>query len=165
MPGALAVIVLLVCGLLLLVAADLVLASSAHWSVVLVGVGLWGMHMGMTQGLLATMVADAAPAELRGTAYGCFNLVSGIALLVASVIAGLLWDRLGASYTFHAGAAFSLLAVIALLLRGRTGPRQGESVHTGVEHRQPIEPVQPRSRLDAFRIGSAIPPSRHRAAH
>ena len=109
---------LLVLGLLVLVAADFVLASSSHWSVVLVGVALWGIHMGMTQGLLATMVADAAPPALRGTAYGFFNLVSGIALLIASVVAGLVWDRLGASYTFYAGAAFSALAIVALIARG-----------------------------------------------
>ena len=109
---------LLVLGLLVLVAADFVLASSSHWSVVLVGVALWGIHMGMTQGLLATMVADAAPPALRGTAYGFFNLVSGIALLIASVVAGLLWDKFGAPYTFHAGAAFSVLAIVALIAEG-----------------------------------------------
>ena len=109
---------LLVLGLLVLVAADFVLASSSHWIVVGVGVALWGIHMGMTQGLLATMVADAAPPALRGTAYGFFNLVSGIALLIASVVAGLVWDRFGAPYTFHAGAAFSVLAIVVLIARG-----------------------------------------------
>ncbi len=108
---------LLALGLLVLIAADLVLASSNHWTVVLAGVALWGVHMGITQGLLATMVADAAPADLRGTAYGFFNLVSGIALLVASVLAGLVWDRLGASFTFYAGAAFCLLALAGLVWR------------------------------------------------
>ena len=67
---------------------DLVLAIDHHWAVVLAGVALWGIHMGMTQGLLATMVADAAPADLRGTAYGFFNLMSGLAMLVASALAG-----------------------------------------------------------------------------
>ena len=86
---------LLALGLLVLIAADLVLAFGNHWSTVVLGVALWGLHMGMTQGLLATMVADAAPADLRGTAYGFFNLVSGVALLVASVLAGLLWDGAG----------------------------------------------------------------------
>lgn len=108
---------LLMWGMLLLVLADLVLAASSHWLVVLLGVGLWGVHMGMTQGLLATMVADVAPADLRGTAYGFFNLMSGVAMLVASVLAGLLWDRLGAAFTFYAGAAFSLLTLFALGLR------------------------------------------------
>ncbi|SFO96483.1 Predicted arabinose efflux permease, MFS family [Ralstonia sp. NFACC01] len=83
---------LLALGLVVLIAADVVLGVSAHWSVVIVGVALWGVHMGITQGLLATMVADTAPADLRGTAYGMFNLVSGLAMLAASVLAGLLWD-------------------------------------------------------------------------
>ena len=106
---------LLAWGLVVLIAADLVLAFGDHWSTVLAGVALWGVHMGMTQGLLATMVADTAQPELRGTAFGFFNLVSGVAMLVASVVAGLLWDRLGASYTFHAGAAFALLALAGLV--------------------------------------------------
>ena len=105
---------LLALGLIVLIAADLVLASNDHWGVVLAGVALWGVHMGMTQGLLATMIADTAPADLRGTAYGFFNLVSGLAMLVASVLAGLLWDRLGASFTFYAGAAFCAIALVGL---------------------------------------------------
>ena len=105
---------LLVLGLVVLIAADLVLASSSHWGSVLAGVLLWGVHMGITQGLLATMVANTAPADLRGTAYGFFNLVSGIAMLVASVIAGLLWDQLGASFTFYAGALFCVVALAGL---------------------------------------------------
>jgi len=115
---------LLAIGLVVLIAADLVLASGDHWSVVLAGVLLWGIHMGLTQGLLATMVADTAPADLRGTAYGFFNLVSGVAMLVASVVAGLLWDRLGASTTFYAGAGFCLVALVGLagrsVLQGET---------------------------------------------
>ena len=110
---------LLIVGLIILVAADLVLASSNHWSVVLLGVGLWGVHMGMTQGLLATMVADTAPADLRGTAFGFFNLASGIAMLLASVTAGLLWDAFGAAFTFYAGAVFCLLTLAGLALRSR----------------------------------------------
>lgn len=101
-------------GLVVLIAADLVLAASSHWVSVLAGVSLWGIHMGMTQGLLATMVADTAPSDLRGTAYGFFNLVSGGAMLIASVLAGLLWDQLGASFTFYAGAAFCVIALIGL---------------------------------------------------
>ncbi len=108
---------LLRAGLLVLIAADLVLASSNHWSVVVAGVGLWGLHLGITQGLLATMVADTAPEDLRGTAFGFFNLVSGVSMLVASVVAGLLWDRLGASSTFAAGAAFCVLTLLGLALR------------------------------------------------
>lgn len=105
---------LLALGLIILIAADLVLATNDHWGVVLAGVALWGIHMGITQGLLATMVADTAPADLRGTAYGFFNLVSGLTMLLASVLAGLLWDRLGASFTFYAGAGFCLIALIGL---------------------------------------------------
>lgn len=101
-------------GLIVLVAADLVLATNDHWGVVLAGVALWGIHMGITQGLLATMVADSAPTDLRGTAYGFFNLVSGLAMLLASVLAGLLWDRLGASFTFYAGATFCVVALVGL---------------------------------------------------
>ena len=108
---------LLALGLLVLVAADLVLATGGGWVTVLVGVALWGIHMGMTQGLLATMVADTAPADLRGTAYGFFNLVSGVAMLIASTLAGLLWDRLGPSFAFHAGAVFCVIALIALFKR------------------------------------------------
>jgi len=107
---------LLTLGLLVLIAADLVLAANDHWGVVLLGVGLWGFHMGMTQGLLATMVADTAPADLRGTAFGFFNLASGLAMLIASVLAGFLWDQFGASFTFYAGAVFCGIAVMGLTL-------------------------------------------------
>jgi MFS family permease len=99
-------------GLLVLIAADIVLALSSHWSTLLFGVALWGIHMGMTQGLLAAMIAHTAPAELRGTAFGMFNLMSGIALLLASVGAGVLWETLGAASTFYAGA---IICVITLL--------------------------------------------------
>ncbi|MFH1818946.1 MAG: MFS transporter [Pseudomonadota bacterium] len=115
---------LLALGLIVLIAADLVLATNDHWGVVLAGVALWGIHMGITQGLLATMVADTAPADLRGTAYGFFNLVSGLSMLPASVLAGLLWDRLGASFTFYAGATFCAIALAGLgwsVNRGNNG--------------------------------------------
>ena len=93
---------------------------------VIAGVALWGIHMGMTQGLLATMVADTAPAELRGTAFGFFNLMSGLPMLVASALAGFFWDRFGAEFTFYAGAVFCLVALAALGARaakpfGRAG--------------------------------------------
>ena len=101
-------------GLGVLIAADVVLAINHHWAVVLVGVGLWGVHMGITQGLLAKLVADTAPADLRGTAYGLFNLVCGLSLLVASALAGLLWVALGPEATFYAGAAFCALALAVL---------------------------------------------------
>lgn len=106
---------LLAWGLVVLIAADLVLATSAHWTTLLAGVALWGVHMGMTQGLLVTMVADTAPADLRGTAFGFFNLVSGVSLLVASAVAGWLWDQWGASATFYAGAGFATVALLGLL--------------------------------------------------
>jgi MFS family permease len=106
---------LLALGLGVLVAADLVLATSTSWFALFGGVALWGVHMGMTQGLLATMVADTAPQDLRGTAYGVFNLVSGLAMLVASVLAGGMWDRLGAASTFYSGAALSGLALALLV--------------------------------------------------
>ena len=108
---------LLAFGMIVLVAADLVLAASDHWGVILVGVALWGVHMGVTQGLLATMVANNAPADLRGTAYGFFNLVSGVALLLASVVAGFLWDQFGASITFYVGAVFCAVALASLAWR------------------------------------------------
>lgn len=106
---------LLIAGLAVLIAADLVLAMTPHWSVVLIGVALWGVHMGMTQGLLAAMIAHTAPPQLRGTAYGFFNLVSGVGTLAASLMAGILWDALGPAATFYAGAAFSALAILGLL--------------------------------------------------
>ena len=109
---------LLVAGLVALIAADLVLAHGDHWGVIVAGVALWGLHMGMTQGLLAAMVAKTAPAQLRGTAFGLFNLLTGIVTLVASIIAGALWDRVGATATFYASAAFSLCTIALLLLRG-----------------------------------------------
>lgn len=107
---------LLAAGLVVLIAADLLLAAASGWPLLLLGVALWGVHMGMTQGLLAAMVADTAPADLRGTAYGFFNLMSGLALLAASIVAGLLWDRLGSAFTFHAGAGFAALTLVGLLL-------------------------------------------------
>ena len=110
---------LLTLGLLVLIMADLMLAYSNHWLWVWAGISLWGLHMGMTQGLLATMVADAAPADLRGSAFGFFNLVSGLTMILASGLAGLLWDQFGASQTFIAGALFSAMALLAIALRKR----------------------------------------------
>jgi MFS family permease len=105
---------LLTWGLVVLVAADLLLAYSGQGLWVWGGIALWGLHMGMTQGLLAAMVANTAPDDLRGTAFGFFNLMSGIAVLVASALAGLLWDRFGPSFTFNAGAIISVIALLAL---------------------------------------------------
>lgn len=112
---------LLALGLVVLIASDVLLGLAQHWTALLAGVALWGLHMGMTQGLLATMVADTAPEDLRGTAYGLFNLLSGIAMLVSSMLAGELWDVFGSSATFFAGAGFSLVTLIGLAaLRVRT---------------------------------------------
>jgi MFS family permease len=105
----------LVVGLAMLVAADLILAFAPSLAGAAIGVALWGLHMGFTQGLLATLVADTSPPELRGTAFGVFNLLTGGASLAASVIAGALWDRIGAQSTFVAGALFAGLALIGLL--------------------------------------------------
>lgn len=102
-------------GLLLLLLADVVLALATGVAGVAAGVLLWGLHMGFTQGLLATLIADTAPPELRGTAFGMFNLITGLALLVASVIAGALWDAVGPQGTFLAGAAFTIVTLIGLL--------------------------------------------------
>lgn len=112
---------ILVVGLVLLVLADFFLALSNSISGVALGVVLWGLHMGLTQGLLATLVADAAPAELRGTAYGMFNLITGLALLAASVIAGALWDAIGPPGTFLAGAVFTAIAIGGLITLRRNG--------------------------------------------
>ncbi|HHA2290985.1 TPA: MFS transporter [Enterobacter ludwigii] len=101
-------------GLFVLIAADIVLALSTHWTGIIVGVALWGMHMGMTQGLLAAMVAKTAPADLRGTAFGLFSMVSGVGLLMASVGAGAIWELWGAEYTFYAGAVICLLTLLYL---------------------------------------------------
>jgi MFS family permease len=108
---------LLMLGLVALAAADLLLAASGRGPLLWAGVLLWGLHMAMTQGLLATMVADTAPADLRGTAFGVFNLASGLALLLASGLAGWLWDRWGAPATFVAGAVFSVLALAGIAAR------------------------------------------------
>ncbi len=108
---------LLAWGLVALIAADALLAWRNQGAALWAGIALWGLHMAMTQGLLATMVADTAPQDLRGTAYGFFNLMSGLALLLASVVAGLLWDQLGASVTFVAGAVFSGATLVLLWWR------------------------------------------------
>lgn len=106
---------LLAWGLVVLIVADVLLATAQHWGMVIAGVAVWGIHMGMTQGLLATMVADATPDDLRGTAFGVFHLASGLAMLAASVVAGLLWDQAGPAATFWAGAAFAVLCLAGLL--------------------------------------------------
>jgi MFS family permease len=112
-------------GFAVLAAADLVLAFTDGLSGVAIGVALWGLHMGLTQGLLATLVADVAPAELRGTAFGMFNLLGGLSLLGASVLAGALWERIGPQGTFLAGAALTGLALLALASARAIAPGLG----------------------------------------
>jgi len=114
-------------GLLLLVAADVVLAFAPGIPAVAAGVALWGLHMGFTQGLLSALVADTSPPELRGTAFGVFNLLTGIASLAASVIAGALWDEAGPEGTFLGGAAFAVMTLCGLVAIRRyvPDPRQG----------------------------------------
>ena len=116
--------IVLVVGLLVLMAADLMLAVASGIWLVLVGAALWGLHMGLTQGLLAAMVADATPEPIRGTAFGVFHMVTGLALFAASLIAGLLWDQYGPAATFYAGMAFAGVALFGLLvLRWRDSGR------------------------------------------
>ncbi|MFN7012201.1 MAG: MFS transporter [Allorhizobium sp.] len=122
---------LLVIGLVLLLAADLVLAFSSALTGLLLGATLWGLHMGFTQGVLATLVADTAPAELRGTAFGVFNLMTGVVLLAASVIAGLLWDATGPMGTFLAGAGFTLVTLAGLAWLEARRRRNGSGTETG----------------------------------
>lgn len=112
---------LLAAGLVALVAADLVLALAPGPTAVLMGAGLWGLHMALTQGLLSAVVADAAPPRLRGAAFGMFNLATGVALLAASTLAGVLWAALGPAATFLAGAAFAAVAGVGLLGLRRRG--------------------------------------------
>jgi MFS family permease len=111
---------LLAGGLAVLIAADVLLALAGSGPVLWAGVALWGLHMAMTQGLLSAMVAGTAPADLRGTAFGVFNLASGIALLLASGLAGWLWDAHGPSFTFGCGAVLTAVALLGLLARRPT---------------------------------------------
>ena len=106
---------LLIIALGVLFAADLCLAQEGHWSIMLAGIACWGIHMGMSQGLLAAMLANAAPQALRGTAFGCLNLVTGASLLVSSLVAGLVWDSYGASFVFYTGAVFCITSMLLLV--------------------------------------------------
>ena len=116
----------LMVGLLLLIAADVVLALVPSLLGVAIGVVLWGLHMGFTQGLLASLVAETSPPELRGTAFGVFNMTGGVALLAASIVAGLLWDSTGPAATFAAGAGITVVALLGLALVRRRMPELGE---------------------------------------
>ncbi len=107
---------LLAFGFVPLILADIVLAEATTPVIVFCGVALWGLHMGLTQGLLATLVADASPAKLRGSAFGVFNFVSGVVLLAASVLAGALWQGFGPAFTFYAGAAITSAGLAGLVV-------------------------------------------------
>ena len=109
-------------GFATLIAADIVFVVAPNLWIVMGGIAIWGLHMGMTQGLLSAMVADAAPANLRATAFGVFNFASGVALLLASLIAGFLWEVIGPSATFIAGAGFTALGLAVLFLTRRGKP-------------------------------------------
>ncbi len=110
---------LIAAGLVVLIAGDLLMAYSDNLLVLALGVILWGLHMGFTQGLLSALIADTAPKHLRGTGFGLFNLITGVMMLAASIIAGALWQGFGASVTFYAGAGFATLSLLGLaLLRG-----------------------------------------------
>ena len=105
----------------MLIVADLVLALVPGLGGVAAGTLLWGLHMGLTQGVFAALVADTAPPDLRGTAFGMFNLLSGFAMLAASVIAGFLWDIAGPNATFLAGAGFAAVALAGVAMLNRVG--------------------------------------------
>ena len=109
--------ILLVMGITLLIAADVVLAASGTVWQVMLGAAVWGVHMGATQGLLSAIIAGTVPADLRGTAFGFYSLITGAALLAASVVAGLLWTAVGPTATFAAGAAFAAMAIIGVALQ------------------------------------------------
>jgi MFS family permease len=106
----------LVFGLVLLFAADVVLALASSPAVAFLGSALWGLHMACTQGLFPKLVADTAPPGMRGTAFGVFSLITGAAVVLASILAGSLWSNMGAPATFVAGASFALVAAIGVLL-------------------------------------------------
>ncbi len=106
--------------MLVLALADIALALASGFPLLFAGIALWGLHMGLTQGLLATLVADVAPAAHRATAFGLFNLLSGAGLLAASVLAVWLWDRQGPATTFWAGAGIAVLATVAVVLQAGT---------------------------------------------
>lgn len=107
---------LLVAGCLFLLVADVILAVAGNVVVVMIGVAFWGIHMGLTQGLLATLIADASQPELRGSAFGVFSFVCGVSLLCASVLAGFLWDQFGPSATFLSGAVLTAVALLGFVL-------------------------------------------------
>jgi len=115
-------ITLLAIGLVLLILSDLVLAKFSSVGGLMVGVALWGLHMGFSQGILATLVADTTPGEFKGTAFGVFNLISGLCMVLASVIAGWLWEKHGSVTTFYVSAVFAICALFFLYLGQKQKP-------------------------------------------
>ena len=113
---------LLVMGIIFLITADIVLATAGSVWQVMAGAAVWGLHMGATQGLLSAIVADVVPADLRGTAFGLYSLITGAAMLAASVIAGFLWTVVGPAAAFTAGAAFAVLSITGVMLRRTKAP-------------------------------------------
>jgi MFS family permease len=107
---------LLTIGIACLIAADLALGLGTSITLVMAGIALWGLHMALTQGLFASRVADTAPSDLRGTAFGVFNFAGGIAMLIASVLAGGLWDAYGPTATFLAGGGLATVALVGLII-------------------------------------------------
>ncbi len=107
---------LLMAGLVILGLSNLCFAMGTHWVYVIGGVSLWGLHMGITQGLFASMIASSAPSDLRGTAFGFYNMVLGFAMLISSALAGFVWDQWGAVYTFAISAGFCVIAIVVLLV-------------------------------------------------
>lgn len=106
----------LIGGLIVLCLSDFILGMATSLPISFLGIVLWGLHLGLTQGVLTTLVADTCDSGLRGTGYGIFNLFSAVTLLFASILAGYLWDHLGAEYTFVVGGGFSLASLILLLI-------------------------------------------------
>lgn len=125
---------LIVAGFLVLIVGDVVLALAGNLTMVMAGIVLWGLYMGLTQGVLTALIADTAPPELRGTAFGLFNLVSGISLLLASAIAGWLWDQYGAPAPFIASAGFAAIALAGWFLRSRNSGSGDGNSRGGTEH-------------------------------
>ncbi|MGH9665906.1 MAG: MFS transporter, partial [Bryobacteraceae bacterium] len=123
--------VVLMISAAILVGADIVLAQSRGTAGLIVGVMLWGLHMGLSQGLLTAMVTDTSPSDRRGTAFGLFSLLTGVAVIVASILAGELWDRIGAPATFYAGAGFAAIAMLGLLAQFLAPPKKGTPASRG----------------------------------
>lgn len=107
---------MLIVGLIILILADFTLANAKSYILVLIGTAIWGIHMGFTQGVLATLIADYSPKEYNGTAFGIFNFVSGISMLIASIIAGVVWQEFGSYMTFYAGGIFGLISLVMVYI-------------------------------------------------